>query len=144
MRCQNLVVPHPMDERFLGTGTGKRPLNGRKILVVAEEQCAEAGLCWAIAEAGGTIEGPLRETGYPTASDCDIAVFAVGDCGPSVTELAEALQWKGVPLVFATRQGLTLVPDRLKHVPVWLEPYRPAHLVFGLAMLLDLRSGGGG
>ena len=122
-------------------GKGK-PLDGCRVLVVEDAYFIADEMRRAIQAAGGVVKGPYPDVqqALPVVRDgaCDVAVLDVNLRGEMVYPLAEALQWKGIPFVFATGYELKSVPERLKSVPVWRKPIVPTSLVSDLAMILDL------
>lgn len=121
--------------------SGTKSLDGCRVLVVEDEYFIADEMRRAIQAAGGAVEGPYPDVDQALSvvrdGACDVAVLDVNLRGEMVYPLAEALQWKGIPFVFATGYELESVPDRLKGIPVWQKPIVPTDLVSNLAMILD-------
>lgn len=130
----------------VGTSTfgaaGDRPLIGRRILVLedqmliamdAVEVLLEAGA--AFADSAATVEEGLAflDRAPPNAAVLDV------DLGNGMTSLpvADALQARGIPFIFATGYGeATAAPIRFRAVPVIAKPYTPEVLTAAVAALL--------
>jgi len=118
-----------------------RPLIGRRILVLedqmliamdAVEVLLEGGA--AFSEATATSAEGLR---YLEITPPDAAVLDV-DLGNGDTSLpvAEAMQARRIPFIFATGYGETnAVPERFRAVPVIRKPYTPEALIAAVAAL---------
>lgn len=131
----------------VGTSTceaySDRPLIGRRILVLedqmliamdAVEVLLEAGA--AFADSTATVDDALA---FLDRTPPDAAVLDV-DLGNGMTSLAvaEALQARGIPFLFATGYGETnAAPERYRAVQVISKPYTPEALTAAVAALLS-------
>jgi CheY-like chemotaxis protein len=92
-------------------------LAGRRILVVEDEYLIADDLCEALSSAGAEIVGPI-----PTVSGAiaciaedqrlDAAVLDVNLRGVMIFPVADALNARGIPFVFATGYDDAAIPER--------------------------------
>ena len=118
-----------------------RYMNGKRVLIVEDDFFLADDLAFAVIQAGGVVQGPFPESALaaPVVSErrCDIAVLDIKLQGSTAYLIATALAADRVPFVFATGFDPSIIPDRLRTVPVWQKPYSPACLVFCLWTMLD-------
>lgn len=106
----------------------KKPdLTGRRILVVEDEYILSADICAQIEECGGVVVGPtptlagghaLLEQGPPP--DGGILNIRIGNA--MVYPLADDLMAANVPIIFASSESRTSIPDRYAAVPLLGKP----------------------
>lgn len=112
------------------------PLAGKRILLVEDEALIAVMLEDMIVELGAEIAGSAGriEVALELARSaaCDAAVLDVNVGGALVFPVAEVLQARGIPIVFATGYGSGAVPPA--HVaPVVEKPYTREKLERALA-----------
>ncbi len=73
-----------------------------------------------VAEAGDIDEG-VR---LVQATDFDIAILDVNVNGKVISPVAEAIQMRGIPFVFATGYGVQGVPERFRDRPTLQKPFQ--------------------
>jgi CheY-like chemotaxis protein len=114
-------------------------LDGLRVLVVEDEFFIAQDIREAIEDAGGVVVGPVPTlAGAFAAADrggFDLAVVDINLRGQHSYSLAEMLQSRGTPFVFATGYSVGAIPERWRRVPRWEKPYVLADLVRGLSML---------
>ncbi|HLM52958.1 MAG TPA: response regulator [Pseudoxanthomonas sp.] len=69
----------------------------------------------------------------------DAAILDINLGGESAMPLADALSDRGVPFMFASGYGTSILPDRYKHCIMLQKPYLPRDLLEALSRLLDSR-----
>ena len=119
----------------------QRALAGCRILVVEDEYFLADELKRAAKRLGAEVVGPA-----PTHEEAlglldqspsvDLAVLDINLRGETAYTVAEALEARGVPFVFATGYNPNTIPDRFARVPRWTKPVDPGDLLRSLA---DLR-----
>lgn len=122
---------------------GDRPLIGRRILVLEDQMLIAMDAVEVLLEAGAAFADSAATVGDGLAfldrAAPDAAVLDV-DLGNGMTSLpvAEALQARGIPFIFATGYGeTTAAPARFRAVPVIAKPYTPEVLTAAVAALLS-------
>jgi CheY-like chemotaxis protein len=112
----------PRSNRQATSLTGKRALLVEDQLVIAldaEALLAECG--FAGVDTAATSAEALRTL---AATNPDIAVLDINLGSGTSFAVAEELERRRIPFVFATGYGdQTMIPQRLKHVPVARKPY---------------------
>ena len=73
-----------------------------------------------VAEAGDIDEG-IR---LVQSTDFDIAILDVNVNGKVITPVAEAVQMRGLPLVFATGYGAQGLPEKFRDRPTLQKPFQ--------------------
>lgn len=117
------------------------PLAGLRILLVEDEYFTAQETQRVIERAGGAVVGPfgqlpeVMETGLD--EPLDAAVIDIGLRGETAYRLAEALDARGVPYLFATGYDQAAVPERFSAVPLLQKPFREPQLVRLVAELRD-------
>lgn len=99
-----------------------------KILVVEDEYFVAADLALALARVGAQVVGPVSTEEEALAlldagERIDAAVLDINLRGEMVYPLADALRERGVPFVFATGYGASILPMRFRSVPRWEKPF---------------------
>lgn len=99
-----------------------------RILVVEDEYFVAADLAQALAAAGTAVIGPVSTEDEALAlldagERIDGAVLDINLRGEMVYPLADALRERGVPFVFATGYGASILPIRFRGVPRWEKPF---------------------
>jgi CheY-like chemotaxis protein len=109
----------------------------RRILIVEDEalvsiliEDALADLGLEVAGVAGTLEEALA---HAEEGNFDCAILDVHIQGKEVFPVAEALEARGVPFVFATGYGLGGVPEKYRERPVLQKPFMAPELKRALA-----------
>lgn len=116
------------------------PLAGCCILVVEDEYYLAEDLGRAARQRGAEVIGPAptRDRACELlhrAERVDFAVLDINLRGETVYEVADALEVRGVPFVFATGYNPGTIPDRFGHVACWTKPVDPDDLLRALPKL---------
>lgn len=102
-------------------------LERRRILIVEDDYFIASEVARAFQQHGADVVGPVPTlaTAFEVVDSDQLIELAVLDInlhGEMVYPLAEALESKGVPFVFATGYDASAVPDRFRHVPLLTKP----------------------
>ena len=97
------------------------PLHGRRIMVVEDEYLLADDLNDALVTAGACVLGPVPSVEQAMEmiareSEIDAAVLDVNLRGEMIFSVADALQLRGVPFVFATGYGGEIIPERYEGI----------------------------
>lgn len=105
----------------------KPNLTGRRTLVVEDDFLLSADICTEIEACGGVVVGPtatlaggyvlFRKSPLP---DGGILNIRIGD--GMVYPLADDLVAAGVPIIFASSENRSSIPDRYASVPLFAKP----------------------
>ncbi|RYF36877.1 MAG: response regulator, partial [Cytophagaceae bacterium] len=121
----------------------RRALEGRRVLVVENEWLIAEELCRVLTNEGAHVIGPAASMDQALAliAECkvDAAVLDIhlGN-GPNVYSLAELLQAREVPFIFATGyEALCIRPD-FASVPHLIKPFVPSMISRILAETSDV------
>ena len=115
-----------------------RDLSGVRVLIVEDAVLLALELETGLSDAGATIVGPAYELEEALAllgQPIDVAVLDANLNGRSVIPVAEALQARGVPFVFATGYGEVGGPGDFD-APVIRKPYDVTQVAAAVAALL--------
>ncbi|KQT45376.1 hypothetical protein ASG52_14500 [Methylobacterium sp. Leaf456] len=109
------------------------PLSGLRILIVEDEYFTAQDTRRIIERAGGAVIGPFGEVPEVMAAgldqQLDAAVVDIGLRGQTSYRLADALEVRGVPYLFATAYDSSVVPERFSRVPLLQKPFGDPELV---------------
>lgn len=112
------------------------PANGLQILVVEDESMIAILLEDMIYGIGHQVAGfasRVRDAMEKTAAlNFDLAVLDVNLGGELSYPIAEELEKRGIPFIFATGYGKNGVPDRFNGVPVLAKPFEKNDLKLAL------------
>ena len=116
-------------------------LSGRQVLVVEDEYFIADDIARALDRLGAEVVGPVPDRDEALAllssgERIDLAVLDINLHGETVHPVADALQDRGVPFVFATGYDQSVVPDRHQDAPRWEKPFDPTVLVRALPRLI--------
>lgn len=119
-------------------------LEGRKVLVVEDESLVAMLLETMLEDMGCTIFGTaarIEDALELVAGDAapDVALLDVNLAGQTVYPVAEALDRKGVPLVFSTGYGQGGLAEDWAGRPTVQKPYTEAMIRDALMRVLDVR-----
>jgi len=112
-------------------------LSGKAIMIVEDEYLIALNIEMAMVELGASVIGPfsqiddalvaLKGSGLPDAAILDINIR-----GRHVFPVADRLQERQIPFVFATGYDNWTIPGHLSHVPRFEKPVDPVRLVRAL------------
>jgi CheY-like chemotaxis protein len=113
---------------------------GRRILVVEDEALVAMQLEDMLAELGHEVAASCArlDEALETARTvvCDLAVLDINLLGQSSFPVAETLKARGVPFLFATGYGATILPPALSDSKVLHKPYSLEDLKSALSHVL--------
>jgi two-component SAPR family response regulator len=93
-------------------------LKDKRVLIVEDQYLVAADLDRAVTRLGGVIVGPVASTEAARAeiarSAIDLAFLDVNLDDKMVFPLADELQNRGIPFVFATGHDASILPERFK------------------------------
>lgn len=123
----------------------KHPCAGLSVLVVEDESLVLFNLEDTLTEMGCIIVGPAMRLAQAleiakAAESVDVAVLDVNLGGQPVFPVAEALQARGVPIVFATGYGREGLPEEWRTHPVLIKPYTSSDVEEALAAIAEARA----
>ena len=117
----------------------QQPLSGCRVLIVEDEYCLAADLQVALKSLGANVValvGDLDEALDLLANGgFDIAVVDISLRGRLAFSIAERLQQRGIPFVFATGYGANQIPAQFADVIRWEKPFEPKGLLKDLVRL---------
>ena len=109
----------------------------RRVLIVEDEVLISILIENALADLGievAAVAGSLEEAlALAQAGNFDCAILDVHVRGKDVFPVAEALEARGVPFVFATGYGQRGVPEKYRGHPVLQKPFMAPELERALA-----------
>ena len=112
------------------TGVAAQTLGGRRVLLVEDEYFLADDLAKALAELGAEVVGPVASVDdaldlIEAGERIDAAVLDLNLGGEMSTRVADALEERGVPFVFATGYDAAAIPPRHAGVPRCEKPVSP-------------------
>lgn len=113
-------------------------LEGKRVLVVEDEMLLALDLEEGLLEAGCLVVGPAGNLRVALrmaeAEDIDAAILDVNLAGERVFPVAQILNERGIPFVFATAYAGTeeLYPADVKSAPRLAKPYSVAQAIIAL------------
>jgi CheY-like chemotaxis protein len=117
------------------------PFAGRKILVVEDEMMVAMLIEDMLGDLGCETVGPVGrlEEALSMAEQCsvDAAVLDVNLNGRETYPVAEALQRRGIPFIFATGYGAAGLSQRFRDAPTLQKPFQERELARLLAEALE-------
>lgn len=115
-------------------------IHRRNILVVEDELMIRmlledmlADLGFAIVAAAGRLDEAIT---FARDADIDVAILDVNLAGHSVAPVAEILDARGLPFVFATGYGERGLPEHYRDRPILQKPFQQENLSSVLARVL--------
>lgn len=115
-------------------------LAGRRVLLVEDEPLISMMLEDMLAEAGCVVAGSERDIGGALAviesAELDAAVLDVHIADGDSFGLADALQSRGVPVVFSTGVGESEIPAAYQSCPYVTKPFDLPQLEAALVKVL--------
>ena len=113
-------------------GSGQMKLAGKRILVVEDEMLVATNLQDTLTDLGAVVIGPAMQVDeameLATNEDFDVAILDVNLNGTRSYAVAELLQRRSVPFIFATGYGHVLGSESFRNVPTLAKPYRTQEL----------------
>lgn len=113
---------------------------GVRVLVVEDSAFLAVELEEILEDAGFTVVGPApslqRAWALLDDAELDAAVLDVHLDGETAFSLADELQTRGVPLVFATGYDSNVIPDRFNETPRLAKPFSAQELTKAIDRLL--------
>jgi CheY-like chemotaxis protein len=112
-------------------------LAGRFVLVVEDEYFVADEMRRAFEKAGAKVLGPVAQVEHAlrliaAADRIDAAVLDIRLFDGDVYPVADALQARGVPFVFATGYERSAIPERYANVRVLQKPVAPETVITGI------------
>jgi DNA-binding response OmpR family regulator len=105
-----------------------RAASRTSILLVEDEVMIRMMVADMLEELGYTIAGEAGDIDegirLVQAVDFDIAILDVNVNGKVITPVAEAVQMRGLPLVFATGYGAQGLPEKFRDRPTLQKPFQ--------------------
>ncbi|EYD76943.1 putative two-component response regulator protein [Rubellimicrobium mesophilum DSM 19309] len=103
-------------------------LGGRVILVVEDDWLIAEDIAVAIRREGARVVGPAASSDdalrlIEDEPGIDLAVLDVALAHDGGLEVADALEARGVPFVFATGYDRAILPLRFQGAPHWEKPF---------------------
>ncbi len=103
-------------------------LHGRTVLVIEDEWMLARDLSRAFETSGAHVVGPVPDVNQALeivarAGSLDAAVVDLTLRGQDAYPVADALEERGVPFIFATGHEWDSIPARFHHVPMCIKPY---------------------
>ena len=121
---------------------------GRRVFLVEDESLVTMLIEDALAELGCVIAGLASRFGdameKAESLSFDVAILDVNLNGEQTFPIAEALLDRGVPFVFSTGYGVTILAPPLQGVPVLAKPFQLRDLEIALFAALAPHSSGQG
>jgi len=100
----------------------------RSVLLVEDEVMIRMMVADMLEELGYTIVGEAGDIDEGVrlvqATDFDIAILDVNVNGRVISPVAEAVQMRGLPFVFATGYGSQGVPEKFRDCPTLQKPFQ--------------------
>ncbi|MBD8678349.1 response regulator [Sphingomonas sp. CFBP 13720] len=120
----------------------ERQLEGCRILVVEDEYLIADDLRLALIDAGADVLGPVptvtaAQSVLAAESRIDAALLDINLGGTMVFDLADALEARSVPFVFATGYDESAIPERFSAVPRLEKPVKARNVLATLGPLLN-------
>ena len=122
-----------------------RPLEGRKILIVEDEAPIALSLAAGVAQAGGTVIGPVASVAaaYGAMADhtLDGALLDIRLRNETSFALADVLAVLGIPFIFVSGLSSALMPYTHRDRPLFDKPYAVSEVIATLGRLLEAAAG---
>jgi len=120
----------------------ERQLESCRILVVEDEYLIADDLRLALIDAGADVLGPVptvtaAQSVLAAESRIDAALLDINLGGTMVFDLADALEARSVPFVFATGYDESAIPERFSAVPRLEKPVKARNVLATLGPLLN-------
>lgn len=105
-----------------------KPLHGRRVLVVEDEYITAEDLRQGLETLGVEVVGPVPSVAralrlLDATTSLDAAVLDINLGGETVFAVAEALQGRGIPFLFATGYDPRSIPRAYADVPRCEKPF---------------------
>jgi DNA-binding NtrC family response regulator len=103
------------------------PLKDKRVLIVEDQYLIADDLSRALAGLGGVIVGPVASSAAARAemaqTPIDLAFLDINLNQEMVFPLADELELRGIPFIFATGHDTAIIPDRFKSKPRLEKPF---------------------
>ena len=143
------MLPH---YRSVGTESGGNGMNAAdspadtglaryRVLLVEDEYYIADDMARALTKLGAEVVGPIptRDKALEVIASgtrLDAAVLDINLQGQMAYLIVDALQARGIPVVFATGYSENTVPQGYQHIPRWEKPFEPNRLAKALPALI--------
>ena len=121
----------------------RKPLAGKKFLVVEDEPLVAMEIGDLLKDAGAQIIGSTGNgsdaLGLIESAKLHAALLDANLCGRPVDEIAAALTRKGVPFAYVTGYGRESLPVAFASAAILTKPFSPQQLIDAAAELVDAR-----
>jgi CheY-like chemotaxis protein len=139
-----LLVTNKIQRAGMTNSPAQGALSSRRVLVVEDEYFLADDMALELQKGGAEVVGPVPTMDQALAvlaSDqrIDAAVLDINLKGENVFQVADALARRGVPFVFATGYGPSIVPPEHSAVPRFEKPLNLQDLARMLPGLLSGR-----
>jgi CheY-like chemotaxis protein len=118
-------------------------LAGKRILIVEDEMLVATNLEETLTDLGAVVVGPAMRVEeameLATNEDFDVAILDVNLNGTRSYAVAELLQQRNLPFIFATGYGHVLGAESFRGVPTLAKPYRTQELCDALVAAMTGR-----
>ena len=119
-------------------------LAGRRVFVIEDEATVSMLIEDALVDMGCEVvdtASRLPEAMKKAAAvACDVAVIDVNLNGQMTFQVADALVTRGIPFVFSTGYGKSVIPNHFLHAPVLQKPFQQHDLESALRAALAARA----
>jgi len=116
---------------------GKAKDAQRRVLLVEDEYFVAIEVVKALKDKGIAVVGPARSVDEALrmveGNPIDAAILDINLHDQRVYPLAEALEARNIPLVFATGYGEQAIPQQFRHIPRFEKPLDLEQLVKAVA-----------
>jgi CheY-like chemotaxis protein len=114
--------------------TETQPIAGHRVLLVEDDYFIATNMQSEFEHVGAQVLGPVPSVQAALAliaatPDIDAAILDINVQEEMVFPVADALQARGVPFLFATGYERTVIPQRFAHVRHYEKPVDPIQLV---------------
>ncbi len=127
--------------------SGMPDLQGRRLLVVEDEELIGLMLVDLLEEMGAQVVGPAATAAealeLATSERLSGALLDLSLGGAPAYPIADRLMERDIPFVFITGYGQAHILPRYAHVPVLTKPFGQRHLTMLLAGFGRVEEGGG-
>lgn len=115
-------------------------LDGLRLLLVEDEFVLALGITDVLVDAGADVLGPVGSVSDALSlveqiPEIDAAVLDVNLAGETIYPVADALQARGVPFLFATANDRAQLPERFAGVPLCRKPFDAATFRTAISVL---------
>ncbi|GJD30670.1 hypothetical protein PMNALOAF_1920 [Methylobacterium adhaesivum] len=114
--------------------TPTQSIVGHRVLLVEDDYFIATTMQGQFEDAGAQVLGPVPSVRAALAliaatPDIDAAILDINLQEEMVFSVADALQARGIPFLFATGYDRTVIPQRFAHIRHYEKPVEPAQLI---------------